>query len=127
MTTNTVYSVLVIPNTKLFLDDILHAVETNKEMGFHDIILEEDALQIVNAIKATCNNWSSFDHIIDDIKLELRQLQSWRIDHVKRDANTTTHTITKKTILCVIDRFWIKEISNCICRIISRELLPLGD
>jgi hypothetical protein len=29
----------------------LHAVETCKEMGFYDIILEEDALQIVDVIK----------------------------------------------------------------------------
>jgi ribonuclease HI len=48
----------------------LHAVETCKEMGFYDIILEEDALQIVDVIKATCNNWSSFGHIVDGIKLE---------------------------------------------------------
>jgi ribonuclease HI len=34
----------------------LHAVETCKKMGFYDIILEEDALHIVDAIKATCNN-----------------------------------------------------------------------
>jgi hypothetical protein len=44
-------------------------VETSKEMDFHDIIMEGDALQIVNAIKATCNNWSSFGHIVDDIKV----------------------------------------------------------
>jgi len=62
-----------------------HAVETCKEMGFHNIILEGDALQIVNTIKVTCNNLSSFGHIVDGIKLELRQLRYWRIEHIKRD------------------------------------------
>jgi len=100
----------------------LHAVEISKWMGFHDIILEEDALQIVNAIKVTGNIWSNFGHIVDDIKLELRQLRSWRIDHVKRDANTTTHTIAKKAILYVIDRVWVTEIPNYICGIISSHL-----
>jgi ribonuclease HI len=37
----------------------LHDVETCKELGFYDIILEGDALQIVNPIKVTWNNWSS--------------------------------------------------------------------
>jgi ribonuclease HI len=50
----------------------LYAVETSKEMSFHDIILYGDAIQIVNAIKATNNNWSSIGHIVDNIKLELR-------------------------------------------------------
>jgi hypothetical protein len=85
-----------------------HAVETCKEMSFHDIILDGDSLQIVNAIKATCNNLSSFGHIVDGIKLELRPLRSWRIEHVKRDANVTAHTIEKETILGVIDRIWVE-------------------
>jgi ribonuclease HI len=50
----------------------LYAVETSKEIGFHDIILEGDAIHIVNAIKATNNNWSIIAHIVDGIKLELR-------------------------------------------------------
>jgi hypothetical protein len=100
----------------------LHAMEISKGMGFHDIILEE-----VNAIKVTGNIWSNFGHIVDDIKLELRQLRSWRIDHVKRDANTTTHTIAKKAILYVIDRVWVEEISSCICGIIFKKFVPLGN
>jgi len=44
------------------------AVETCTKMGFHDIILEGKALQIVNAIKATWNKWSSFGHIVDGSK-----------------------------------------------------------
>lgn len=75
---------------------VLYAVKTCKKMGFQNIILEGNALQIVNAIKVTCNNWSSFGHTVDGIKMELRQLQSWRIElHVKRDANIVVYTIVK--------------------------------
>jgi ribonuclease HI len=55
----------------------LHAMETCKKMGFHDIILEGDVLQIVYAIKAIGHNCSSFGHIVDRIKLGLRQPRSW--------------------------------------------------
>jgi hypothetical protein len=78
-----------------------HVVATSKEMGFHDIILKGDALQIVNVIKVICNIWSSIGHIVDGIKMELRQLRSWRIDHVKRDANQAAHTIAKEIVLGV--------------------------
>jgi hypothetical protein len=43
-------------------------------MGIHDIIMEEDVIQIVNEIKAIGNNWNRFEHIVDDIKLVLWQL-----------------------------------------------------
>jgi hypothetical protein len=45
-------------------------------MGFSDIILEWDALQIVNAVKTTINNWSNFGNIVDGIKARLSQLRS---------------------------------------------------
>jgi hypothetical protein len=31
--------------------------------------------------------------------------------------------IAQEAILHVIDRIWVEEISNCICSIISREIL----
>jgi hypothetical protein len=66
---------------------VLHAMELSKEIGFNDIILKGDALQIVKAIKATFNNWSNIGHIVEGINIGLRQMRSWRIEHVKRDAN----------------------------------------
>jgi hypothetical protein len=40
-------------------------------MGFIDIVLKGDTLQIINAVKAIGNNWSMFGHIVDGIKAEL--------------------------------------------------------
>jgi hypothetical protein len=49
-----------------------YAVELCREiLGFVDIILEGDALQIVNAVKATSNNLSKFGHIVEGIKAGL--------------------------------------------------------
>lgn len=44
---------------------VLHAMKLCRKMGFIDTILERDVLQIVNAVKTTCNNWSNFRHIVD--------------------------------------------------------------
>jgi ribonuclease HI len=53
-----------------------HAIELCQEMDFSDIILEGDALQIVNTMKTTGTNWSNFGHIVNGIKSELSQLRS---------------------------------------------------
>jgi len=55
--------------------------------------LEGKALQIINAVKTTSTNWSTFGHIVDGIKHDLSQLRSWRIEHVKKNTNTAAHTI----------------------------------
>jgi hypothetical protein len=41
----------LVEHTTVEVFAALHAVELSKEMSFNDIILEEDVLQIVNAIK----------------------------------------------------------------------------
>lgn len=69
-----------------------HVIEVCREISFNDIILEGDALHIVNAVKTTCNNWSNFGRMKS------------KIEHVKQNANTTVHTIAKEALLCVIDR-----------------------
>ena len=43
-------------------------------MGFYDAIVEEDALQIVNALGARKQKWSNFEHIVNGIQ-ECMQLQ----------------------------------------------------
>jgi hypothetical protein len=58
---------------------------------------------------------------VDGIKAGLCQIRSWRIEHVKRNANLVAHTIAKNAILCVIDRVWVEETPNCICGTIFKE------
>lgn len=53
----------------------LHAMELSKEIGFNDIILKGDALQIVKAIKVTFNNWSNIEYIVEGY-MRLRQMRS---------------------------------------------------
>jgi hypothetical protein len=63
-------------------------------MCFFDIILEGDALQVVNSINANGQNWSKIGYIIDEIKEGLGKLRSWSIKHMKRGANYATNFLT---------------------------------
>lgn len=50
----------------------LHVVKLCREMGFLDIILEGDALQVFNAVNMVAKNLSRLGHFIDGIKEGLR-------------------------------------------------------
>jgi hypothetical protein len=57
----------------------LQAVEFSREMRFYDAIVEGDALQFVNALRAKKQNWSNFRHIEDGIQECMRLLRSCKI------------------------------------------------
>ena len=38
----------------------------NRDLGLHDIILEEDSILVVNALRNPTPNWSPFGQIIED-------------------------------------------------------------
>jgi len=115
--------------TKIFLVEAavaealaaVHTVEFCREIGFFDIMLEGDALQIVNAVKAMGYNWSKMGNLINGIKDGLGKLRSWSIEHVKRDANYAAHFLACETIYSVIDKVLVEEISKCICGIVTNE------
>jgi hypothetical protein len=78
-------------------------------------------LQVVNAMNIESPNWSKMGHLIDEIKEVLGKLRSWRIEHVKRDANFVAHILAREVFSCVIDKVWDEEISNCIYDILTNE------
>jgi hypothetical protein len=73
--------------TKIFLVEAVvaealaavHAVEFCREIGFFDIMLEGNVLQIVNAVKAMGYNWSKMGNLINGTKDGLGKLRSWSI------------------------------------------------
>lgn len=51
----------------------------------------------------------------------MHQLRSWKIDHVKKNANSIAYTLAREAIRSVIDKLWIEEILNCIYGIVIRK------
>ena len=82
----------------------LQAVEFCREMaGFYDVTMEGDALQIFNTVKVKHKNWSSFGHIIGGIQERMRLMRSCLIEHIKRNANSIAHDLTREAIKYVIN------------------------
>jgi hypothetical protein len=68
-----------------------------------DIILEGDALQVVNEINLAIPSLSRIGHFTDDIRSELHSLRSFRVVHVKREANYAAHVLAKTVVFHVRD------------------------
>lgn len=77
----------------------LCAVELCREVGVHDIFLEGDSQLVVKAIFDLRPSWIRYGQIIDDIRMVLRSLRSWKIRHVKRETNEAAHKLAKGSTL----------------------------
>lgn len=60
------------PTNHITAPEIVEAVAALKEvtfcreLGLSKVILEGDALQVVNALKASTSNWSPYGHLIEE-------------------------------------------------------------
>lgn len=52
-----------------------YASAFSRDLGLQKIMLEEDVMEIVNAVKAKEKNWSNFGKLVDDIRRVLKTLQ----------------------------------------------------
>jgi ribonuclease HI len=74
----------------------LVATELSRDLGLRDIELEGDSLLVVNAIKDSGTQWSSYGHIVGDVRYVLNNMRSWEIGHVKHGANGAAHDLAKE-------------------------------
>jgi hypothetical protein len=94
-----------------------------KESGLLDIILEGDALQVVNEINLAIPSLSKIGHFTDDIRSVLYSLRSFRVIHVKREANFVAHMLAKAAVFYVSDSIWLEETPPPVSDIVLKESL----
>jgi hypothetical protein len=92
-----------------------------KDMGFFDIILEGDTLQIVLEINSSLPSLSRFGHFIDSINRELSSFRSAKFVHVPRELNSATHVLAKEASLHCLDHVWLEETPSSISDVVLRE------
>lgn len=88
----------------------LHAVELSYDFGLHNIILEGDSMQRVNAVNTIGQNWSRYKQIVENIKGILNILKNWQISRTKRETNYGAYGLPKTTIKQVMNSIWLEEI-----------------
>ncbi|GLT69088.1 hypothetical protein SLA2020_412670 [Shorea laevis] len=99
----------------------LRAVTFSRDLGFPKVMLEGDALVIVQALQSPLCNFSSYGHLIEEARSHLNSLHSWRINHVRRHLNGAAHRLAKVALTLTEDQIHVAEVPQCISEIIAME------
>jgi hypothetical protein len=70
-------------------------VELSAEWGIQKLLLEGDALQIVQALNSDTGEWAPYGMITMDAKQKLQTFQEFNVVHVPREANRAAHCLAK--------------------------------
>jgi hypothetical protein len=90
-------------------------------LGFPDVLLEGDSLEVVQALNREESTWGRYGALINDTKHQLQQLNSWRVCHVKRQANEAAHSLAKFAISVGEERVWTEDFPLCLRNIVNAE------
>jgi ribonuclease HI len=102
-----------------------YAVIFYLEVGFFDIIVEGDALQVIKDINSSPHFLSRNGHLIEGIKQEMQQFRSCSLVHVPRTCNEATHCLAKSVVECYCDDIWLEETPPCIVDVVVKDLWVL--
>ncbi|KAJ0097104.1 hypothetical protein Patl1_28743 [Pistacia atlantica] len=92
----------------------LQAVILAAYIGINQIILEGDALQVVNNLLRDEENWGQTGLISMDTKVLSRNFLTFSVHHVKRASNVIAHTLAKNALTIDDVLVELEEVLNCI-------------
>ncbi|XP_059429220.1 uncharacterized protein LOC132163035 [Corylus avellana] len=64
-----------------------HAAEITRRLGLRQVVLEEDALEVINVLKMDEGWLGSYGQVIQDAKTLLGHCLEWRVRHTLREGN----------------------------------------
>ena len=67
------------------------AVELGYELGWRHIILEGDALAVINMLNSKDRWMKSYEVVVHETRNLLSRMLEWMVLHVSRTGNSTTH------------------------------------
>jgi hypothetical protein len=91
------------------------------KMGYSDVILEGDALEVVQAMNREGFSSGQYGALINDTKTLLQQVQHWTVCHVKRVANVAAHSLAKLAFSFSEERLWTKDFPLCVRDIVIAD------
>ena len=102
----------------------LEAIDLCRNVGLTQVHLEGDAKIIIDAVNCEEVDWSRLDHVVEDIKAELRCFNQWKMSFVNRGGNKATHSLAKFAVKNGVDIVW-SESPDCIRETILLEQLAI--
>lgn len=99
----------------------LEAVLFSKAAGVFEVILEEDAKQVIDDVNSVTLNLNVAGHFVEGIKAKLQGLRYASMVHVGREANNVTCCLTREASPNEIYFVLLEEISSFILHVVLGE------
>lgn len=99
----------------------LKAVSFSRDLGFTKVVLEGDALSVVQGLRSPGRNYSRYGHLIEEARSLLNGLQHWSVNHVRRHLNEAAHRLAKQAVTLREAQISIGSVPLCISDVISME------
>ncbi|KAL2905726.1 hypothetical protein RDABS01_004436, partial [Bienertia sinuspersici] len=100
---------------------ILVGIQMAMEMGFDDVIIENDCEGLINALSKGEKGHSSFHLLLEDILLLVSSLRSISWSFVKREANKIAHALAHLAPWVLGRRVWLTEFPPHISNLLSDD------
>lgn len=71
------------------------ALQFAKDLGLSSIILEGDSKIAIDGLKSKKISLAEYEHLLDEAKEIVAQLEVVEFNHVQRQANKSAHNIAK--------------------------------
>ncbi|GMI85140.1 hypothetical protein HRI_002183300 [Hibiscus trionum] len=101
------------------------ALSLASDLGFRKVILEGDALSVVNKIASPASDKSDTFAITSNIKRKWRSFETCSIQHVNRRCNEAAHTLAILGRNFSSPRIWIEEAPARVAAIVERDRLTV--
>ncbi|XP_073271465.1 uncharacterized protein [Primulina huaijiensis] len=99
---------------------LLDAIAWTTSLELHDIIFETDSKTVVNAISSKNVDHTEFGSIISSCRKFLDAHPSFKIQHVRRQANMVAHALARAAI-SYANAFIMIHPPNILCNFISHD------
>lgn len=101
------------------------AIDLALMSGFHSIILEGDALSVINAINSKDTNYSPIGVLILEIQQRLGSFSSVSVKHTKRDGNKAAHVAGQISFSISDMLVWVEETPAFLCNTLLSDRISL--
>ena len=97
------------------------AVQLALDLGFQEVEMEGDSINIVKALSQTETNYTLYGHIINDTKFVSQRLASVKFMHVNRDGNKVAHSLAQRARCNQPFQVWMESVSPDLVQILYSD------
>ena len=103
----------------------MKALSFAHELGFQNIVLEGDALNLIQALKAQEQNLLPWGLLVEDVKEYGTKFRRVLYSQVKRNGNSVAHNLAKHALCIPNFQVWMKDVPPHIVQFLQFDVTHL--